>query len=313
MIEKTISLQAKPFLKWAGGKTQLLSDIEKALPNDLKNTDNLTYIEPFVGSGAVMFWFLKRYKNVKRAIINDINSNLTNAYHVIKHQPHELIALLTKYQNAYDNLASEESRRDMFLDKRLIFNEKHKDILQNTALMIFLNKTCFNGLYRVNSKNGFNVPFGKYEKPRICDSETILADSAILQNVTILNGDYANTLNYAEGSTFFYLDPPYKPLTKTASFTSYSSDMFDDSQQERLADFCHLLDLKNHSWLLSNSDVKNIEVQNDYFDDLYANFNIQRVQAKRSINSDATKRGSIYELLISNYEFMPIPQPLALF
>ena len=313
MVTTVNQLQAKPFLKWAGGKTQLLTDIEKALPKNLKTASALTYIEPFVGSGAVMFWFLKRYKNVTKAIINDINSNLTNAYETIKKQPHDLIALLSKYQNTYDNLKSEEHKREMFLDKRLAFNEKNCDTLNNTALMIFLNKTCFNGLYRVNSKNGFNVPFGKYEKPKICDVDTILADNKILQNVTILNGDYAETLRYVQDDTFFYLDPPYKPLTQTASFTSYSSDVFDDCQQERLAEFCHLLDSNNHSWLLSNSDVKNVEIHNNYFDELYSDFNIRRVQAKRSINSDATKRGQIHELLISNYQSVPIPQPLALF
>lgn len=309
---KTINhLQSKPFLKWAGGKTQLLSDIEKALPKDLQKTSRLTYIEPFVGSGAVMFWFLKRFRNVHKAIINDINPNLTNAYQVIKNQPYDLIAILSEYQNQYNDLKLEEDRRKLFIDKRLEFNGDNVDILRNTALLIFLNKTCFNGLYRVNSKNIFNVPFGKYEKPNICDAETILANSKILQNVTILNGDYAETLYHAEENTFFYLDPPYKPLTKTASFTSYSSDIFDDRQQERLANFCRLLNAKNYSWLLSNSDIKNVEIHNNYFDDLYSDFNIQRVQAKRSINSDATKRGLIYELLITNYQ--AIPQPLVLF
>ena len=174
--------------------------------------------------------------------------------------------------------------------------------MTGTALLIFLNKTCYNGLYRVNRKNEFNVPFGRYKNPRICDSETILTDSTLLQKVTILNIDFEETLKYTEPDTFFYFDPPYKPISKTSSFTSYASCAFDDSEQERLARFCRKLDENDFEWILSNSDLKNTERKNEYFDHLYKGFNINRIRAKRYINSVSTKRGEIFELLITNYQ-----------
>jgi DNA adenine methylase len=295
----TSSINAKPFLKWAGGKSQLISAIEATLPQNISKKEELTYIEPFVGSGAVLFWFLKKY-TVKQAVICDVNLKLIATYRVIQQQPNELINQLSMLQNHYQNLKTEEARRALFLEKRLEFNSANND-LDTATLFIFLNKTCFNGLYRVNSRNGFNVPFGKYENPKICDPLSILADSQLLQKVKILCADYSETLQYATENTFFYFDPPYKPLSKTSSFNAYATDTFNDAQQERLAVFCQSLDKQGHNWLLSNSDLRNIEGENNYFDNLYADFNIQRVKAKRSINSDATKRGEINELLISNY------------
>jgi DNA adenine methylase len=295
----TTSINAKPFLKWAGGKSQLISAIEATLPHNISKKKELTYIEPFVGSGAILFWFLKKYA-VKKAVICDVNSKLIDTYRAIQKQPNELIHQLSTLQTYYQNLKTEEARRAFFLEKRLKFNGTC-DELETATLFIFLNKTCFNGLYRVNSRNGFNVPFGKYDNPKICDPLTILADSALLQKVEILCSDYSETLQYATENTFFYFDPPYKPLSKTASFNAYATDCFNDAQQERLAVFCQNLDQKGHDWLLSNSDLRNIEGENNYFDNLYSDFNIQRVKAKRSINSDATKRGEINELLISNY------------
>jgi DNA adenine methylase len=295
----TTSINAKPFLKWAGGKSQLISAIEATLPQNISKKKELTYIEPFVGSGAVLFWFLKKYA-VRKAVICDVNSKLIDTYRVIQKQPNELIHQLSTLQTHYQNLTTEEARREFFLEKRLRFNGICNE-LETATLFIFLNKTCFNGLYRVNSRNGFNVPFGKYDNPKICDPLTILADSALLQKVEILCSDYSETLQYATENTFFYFDPPYKPLSKTASFNAYATDCFNDAQQERLAVFCQNLDQKGHDWLLSNSDLRNIEGENNYFDNLYSDFNIQRVKAKRSINSDATKRGEINELLISNY------------
>lgn len=294
--------KAKPFLKWAGGKTQLIPSIQNALPEELANIDDLTYIEPFVGSGAVMFWALRTYPNIKRAIINDINSDLTQAYQVIKEKPHELISCLAVIQKEYYRLQTEEERRAYFLEKRVVFNTRKLDPVKNTCLLIFLNKTCFNGLYRVNSKNEFNVPFGKHITPKICDSETILADSELLQKVTILNGDFEGTAVYATQNTIFYFDPPYKPISTTASFNSYAKEGFNDDEQIRLVNFCKLLDYKGCYWLLSNSDVKNLDENNDFFDNLYSSFIIERVKAKRAINSVGAKRGEIFELLISNYE-----------
>ncbi len=295
-------MNAKPFLKWAGGKGQLISSIEAALPKDLKQRKQITYIEPFVGSGAVLFRFLQKFPQAT-AIINDVNTDLTKAYLMIKDNPVALIDALRIIQSFYYKLSNEEARQIFFLDKRKEFNSRHLSDLDNTALLIFLNRTCFNGLYRVNSKNHFNVPFGKYNKPKICDPETILADSTILQRVTILNGDYTKTLDYAKKGTFFYFDPPYKPISKTSSFNSYAKDAFDDAEQARLKKFCDKLSSKNYQWLLSNSDPKNINPADNFFDDLYSGESIfiERIKAKRVINSNSSKRGEIYELLISNY------------
>lgn len=302
-ILSQITVSAKPFLKWAGGKTQLISAIEAALPLDLVKKEKFTYIEPFIGSGAIMFWFLQRFPNVDKAIINDINPDLTKAYVTIKESPFILIDALQKKQDTYYGLKTEKDRKSFFLEMRHEFNSRDLSPLDNTVLLIFLNKTCFNGLYRVNSKNQFNVPFGRYNNPKICDAETIAASSMLLQKVTILNGDYQDTVKLATGDTLFYLDPPYRPLSKTASFNAYVKNTFDDAEQRRLRQFCEALSAKKYWWLLSNSDPKNINPEDNFFDDLYsgADMSIQRVKATRRINSDSTKRGEIYELLISNY------------
>jgi DNA adenine methylase len=305
-----LSVGAKPFLKWAGGKSQLIPAISKALPLDINERKSLTYVEPFVGSGAVMFWFLQRFPNVQKAIINDINPDLYKAYTVIKQSPEILIKALTKIQGEYRSLKSEEDRRKFFLEKRHEFNLRNLDDVHNTTLLVFLNKTCFNGLYRVNSGNGFNVPFGKYENPNICDAVTIRANSQLLQKVTIINDDYTRTLENLEEKAFFYFDPPYKPISKTSSFNAYSANTFDDSEQERLAAFCRRIDSIGHEWILSNSDLKNVDIENHYFENLYNGFEINRVKAKRFINSDSTKRGHILELLITNYATIAELNPL---
>jgi DNA adenine methylase len=293
---------AKPFLKWAGGKRQLIPSIQAALPKGLSEKKNLTYIEPFIGSGAVMFWFLRSFPNVTKAVINDINPHLTEAYITIRDNPKQLIGILEKIQKKYFGYKTEEERKNYFLEQRSIFNTIKHGPIKNTSLLIFLNRTCYNGLYRVNSKNGFNVPFGKYANPKICDRKTILADSALLQKVIILNGDYKDTLRYATKHTFFYFDPPYKPISATASFNSYSKGAFDDTEQARLKNFCEQISSKDYHWLLSNSDLKNTNNGNNFFDDLYTDYFIERVKAKRNINSVGAKRGEIFELLITNYE-----------
>lgn len=298
------NITAKPFLKWAGGKSQLINAISKSLPEIFYTEKSITYIEPFIGSGAMLFWFLKTFPNIQHAIINDINPDLYKAYSTIKREPKNLIDLLSLLQIKYFSLKDEESRRSFFMEKRELFNTRNLDSLQNTSLLIFLNRTCFNGLYRVNSKGLFNVPFGKYNNPKICDPKTILADSKILQRVTILNADYSETLKHANlHNTFFYFDPPYKPINKTSSFNAYAAGCFNDSEQERLKYFCTEIDNLGHLWLLSNSDLKNMDENNAYFDLLYKDFKISRVLASRRINSNATKRGEIFELLISNYNY----------
>lgn len=297
---------AKPFLKWAGGKTQLISDIEKTLPKDISK-NKLTYIEPFVGSGAVLFWMLNNFPNFKKAIINDINEDLINTYRTIASKPKELVSILQTLQNEFHGLeGQDEAKKEYYYSKRELYNKRKEEQSGQAALFIFLNRTCFNGLYRVNRKNEYNVPMGSYKRPTICDKENILAVSQALQKVEILCGDYEETLNYADDNTLFYFDPPYKPLSETSSFNSYAKDEFNDAEQIRLRDFCHKLDTLNHTWILSNSDVKGKDENDSFFDDLYSDFTIQRVDARRSINANPEKRGALKELLITNYQTIEI-------
>lgn len=291
---------AKPFLKWAGGKTQLITDIEKTIPKDLL-TSKFTYIEPFVGSGAVLFWMLNNFPKLEKAVINDINEDLINTYKTISSNPKELISILEILQNEFHNLeGNEENKKLYYYQKRELYNKRKEEQSGQAALFIFLNRTCFNGLYRVNSKNLYNVPMGGYKKPTICDKENILAVSNTLQKVEILNGDFEQTLNHADKNSLFYFDPPYKPLSETSSFNSYAKDEFNDSEQVRLKNFCSKLDALNHTWILSNSDVKGKNENDNFFDNLYSDFNIQRVDARRNINANPEKRGKLTELLITN-------------
>ena len=291
--------KAKPFIKWVGGKTQLIESIEKALREDFSEIKNVTYIEPFVGGGAVLFWILQQYPNIAKAIINDINPDLTIAYKTIKETPSELVKYLQMIQDEYLPL-DEEKRKEYYLNKRERFNTKSLETVENTALFIFLNRTCFNGLYRVNSKGLFNVPFGRYANPKICDKQTIFADSKLLQKVEILTGDFEETMKYASNYTLFYLDPPYKPLSETSSFNSYAKEDFDDNEQIRLGNFCKKIDMLGFSFILSNSDVKGKNPNDDFFDELYEQFSIKRVHATRMVNANAEKRGKLTELLITN-------------
>ena len=291
---------AKPFLKWAGGKTQLISEIEKALPFQFNNS-KFTYIEPFVGSGAILFWILNNFPNMEKAVINDINADLINTYKTIASKPKELISVLEILQNEYHSLDSKETeKKEYYYEKRELYNTRNTEKSTQAALFIFLNRTCFNGLYRVNKNNGYNVPMGSYKKPTICDIENILAVSKALQRVEILCGDYQKTLDSVNQNSIFYFDPPYKPLNATSSFNSYAKDEFNDFEQIRLRDFCTKLDMMGHQWILSNSDVKGKDMNDNFFDDLYSQFNINRVDAKRSINANPDKRGKLTELLITN-------------
>ncbi len=291
---------AKPFLKWAGGKTQLIDQIKDKLPNNIFN-EPFTYIEPFVGSGAILFWMFEQFPNMEKAVINDINKDLINCYLTIQNDVDSLINILFLWQEEYHVLASgEELKKAYYYEKRALFNQRTSEQTKQSALFIFLNRTCFNGLYRVNRKNEFNVPKGSYKKPLICNSDNLLAVSEILQRVEIISGDFEETEKYASTNTFFYFDPPYKPLTSTSSFTAYSKNGFDDDEQIRLRNFCEHLDRKGHKWILSNSDVKGKNPEDDFFDDLYKKFNINRVNARRSINANPSKRGKLTELLITN-------------
>lgn len=300
-----MSTEAKPFLKWAGGKGQLLSQLEQHLPEDLKEQE-FTYIEPFVGGGAMLFYMLQRFPNIKRAVINDINTYLITAYRVIKDSSNELIERLAELEKCYNALNGDEAKKEFFLTVRTIFNENKLDDIDRTKYLIFLNRTCFNGLYRVNAKGKFNVPFGRYLRPTICNAEVLMADSRILNqvDVVILNGDYEQTLKHiSSGLNFFYFDPPYRPLDATSSFNSYAKEDFNDDEQKRLRDFCAILNQQpNIKWMLSNSDCSARNPEDTFFENLYRDFNINRVQASRAINANPSKRGKLTELLIKNYE-----------
>ena len=210
---------------------------------------------------------------------------------------------MTEIQNAYNELHTEEARRGFFLAARDRYNEKNLDHIENTTKFIFLNRTCFNGLYRVNKKGLFNVPFGKYINPQICDPATIRLDSELLQRVEILTGDFEATLEHVgDGYNFFYFDPPYRPLNATSSFNSYSKEDFNDEEQIRLRDFCARLNGRlGIGWMLSNADCSAKNPEDTFFEDIYNDFFINRVFASRAINANPSKRGKLTELLICNY------------
>ena len=277
----------------------MLSEVQKVLPPNLASRKHLIYVEPFVGGGAVLFWILQQYPNIEHAIINDINSELICTYRVIKSDVASLISELDILQTDYLSLDS-DGRKEYFLDKRDVFNSKSTASVETAALFIFLNRTCFNGLYRVNSRGLFNVPHGKYSSPRICDKDNLRAVSRLLQKVDILCGDFTNTGYYAGRDTLYYFDPPYKPVNETSSFTSYSKDRFDDAEQIRLRDFCNQISEAGAMFILSNSDPEVDNPSGNFFDAIYNQYFIKRVSAVRMINSDPNGRGNVSEIMISN-------------
>ena len=298
---KTASKMAKPFLKWVGGKGQLIEQLDAQLPADFSNWDDVTYIEPFVGGGAMLFYMLQRYPNIQHAVINDVNADLMLCYRTVRDMPEELITSLTEIQDAYYALQSEEGRKEFFHAVRDRYNEKNLDPLENTTMFFFLNRTCYNGLYRVNKKGMFNVPFGKYTNPQICDPATIRKDSELLQHVEIMTGDFEATFNHAHGNTLFYFDPPYRPLSDTSSFNDYTKESFNDDAQIRLKEYCDRINEAGFRFMLSNSDCKGKNEADNFFDALYGAYNIERVWASRSINSNPSKRGKLTEILVHNY------------
>lgn len=294
-------VNAKPFIKWVGGKSQLIEQLDAQLPADFDSLEDVTYIEPFVGGGAILFYMLQHYPNINHAIINDINPDLITCYRTVRDNPKELIASLQDIENTYLSLNTEEARKEFFMVVRNRYNEKNLDPIENTTKFFFLNKTCFNGLYRVNKKGLFNVPFGRYSNPTICNPETILKDSELLQRVEILNGDFEETFKYAQGNTLFYFDPPYRPLNDTSSFNNYAKEAFNDDEQIRLKKYCDRINDAGFKFMLSNSDGKSVNGEDNFFDVLYAAYQIERVWASRSINSNPNKRGELTEILVRNY------------
>ena len=289
---------AKPFIKWVGGKTQLLPEIRQRYPENITR-----YCEPFVGGGAVLFDVLQTF-HPNEVLINDINPELINLYENIRDNCEPLIQLLEYFQTEYLE-TPEADRQNLYLGKRATYNhfieERNPEHnLEKAALFIYLNKTCFNGLYRVNRNGLFNVPFNRAKNPLICDSENIRECSQLLQNVQMHVGDYSYCRDFIDENTFVYLDPPYRPLTESSSFTSYNENGFSDVQQIELGNFITEMAHKGALIVASNSDPHNANEQDEFFDNLYADFNIERVQAARMVNSNARRRGPINELLISN-------------
>jgi DNA adenine methylase len=300
--------QVKPFLKWAGGKNQLISQMKDYFPDELLTGKINKYIEPFVGGGAVFLHIAQSYQ-VSEFFIYDLNPELILAYQTIQQNVEELIAILRDIQDKYLALNHQE-RNNYFYQIRSQFNQRKKQInfndynsewLERTAQIIFLNRTCFNGLFRVNRKGEFNVPVGRYKTPTICDRDNLRGLAKILQKTHIYQGDFSNCEKEVNKDTLVYFDPPYRPLNKTSNFNSYHSKLFDDSEQLRLRDFFYLLDNKKAKLILSNSDPKNENNNDNFFDEAYSKYQIKRIKASRFINSKGNKRGQINEILIMNY------------
>ncbi len=294
-------IPAKPFIKWAGGKGQLLPTIREFYPNELGKSIK-KYCEPMVGAGAVLFDILNTY-DMDEVYICDTNIQLINVYKVIQNNVEQLVELLLKYENEH-LMKNDEERKEYYYNQRERYNSEIQNAdetnsLIRAGLFIYLNKTCFNGLYRVNKKGLYNVPMGSYKNPKIYDKDNLERVASLLTKVTILDGDYSNVKNMVDENTFVYFDPPYRPLTKTAEFTSYNAEVFDDAEQIRLNEF--IKSISNAKVMISNSDPKNVDENDNFFDDLYDGMNINRVFANRAINSNGNNRGKISELLICNY------------
>ena len=298
-----MSTEARPFLKWAGGKSQLLNQLGAYLPQQISE-EPFTYIEPFVGGGAMLFYMLQHFCNIRKAVINDVNEDLILTYRIIKDDVEALITNLDKYEKDYLAITDQEGRSQIFYEVRERYNQHLGDSIERASQLIFLNKTCFNGLYRVNRRGQFNVPFGKYAHPTICNAKLLRADSQLLQSaqVVISQGDYAQTVQHIDSLTFVYLDPPYRPLDATSSFTAYAKGDFNDDDQRALAAFCHQLSERGCFWMESNADCSAKNPNDTFFEDLYADYKIERVYASRFINANPEKRGKLTELLIKNYE-----------
>lgn len=294
----------KPFVKWAGGKTQLLPILLENFQYECK-----IYVEAFIGGGALFLTILDNLEEtqIEKIIINDINKKLITTYEVIRDNINNLIYELKNIENSYNSLETLEEKENLFYQIRDEFNLNNIDSLKIAKDFIFLNKTCFNGLYRENSKGRFNVPFGKKEKASIFDEENLLLLSQKLnlekngkKIVEIRQGDFFSLEKEISSETFFYLDPPYRPITKNG-FTDYNKSSFNDDTQKKLAEFCNKINQAGGKFLLSNSDSKVSDVNDNFFDDLYKNYCIERVEARRNINSKGNGRGKINEILVKNY------------
>lgn len=298
----------KPVLKWVGGKSQLIDEIINNLPSEEIRKNITTYVEPFIGGGAVMISLLQYFPNLKNVIIADYNKELINFYNVIKNYPEQLIKSINTI--CWDYTKEDNDPEKFFYNIREVYNgikNTNYNIdftlsIQMATYFVFLNKTCYNGLYRENQKGGFNVPWNKNKEPFI-SSEDIKDLSELFNkyNVQIIHQSYTDTLKDISENTFVYMDPPYRPINKTSSFTAYTKSGFNDNNQIELAEFCDSINNIGSYFMLSNSDPHNTDETDNFFDDLYKNYNINRVYANRNINSNGAARGKISELLITNY------------
>lgn len=294
---------AKPFLKWAGGKRQLISEIEKRLPSEINEFE--TYVEPFIGGGALLFHMLENY-NFKQIHISDINLELVLCYRQLQSSVNDVISSLEKLVDEFPSTTEDRSNyfykiRDLWNSNLDIESMTDEERSLRVAQMIFLNKTCFNGLFRLNRSGKFNVPTGRYKNPSFPSAESLKEVNQALKGVIIHHASYEKCLEWVDDKSFVYFDPPYRPLSKTSSFISYSKGDFNDDNQTELASLIKELHKKNVSFLLSNSDPKNTVKDDEFFDELYSDFKIDRVFASRAINSNPDRRGKISELLIKNY------------
>ncbi len=297
-------MEAKPFVKWAGGKGNLLQQLEALLPDDFDDWNNVTYIEPFVGGGAMLFYMLQNHNCIKKAVINDINPDLIRCYELVAYAPQTLIESLKEIEDRFYSV-DVSSRKEVYYSYRNVYNWEEVNPDERAALFIFLNHTCYNGLYRVNASGKFNVPCGRYRRPIICNEELIMKDHELLNSVELViryPGDYKlvrqnlsrNNIN------FIYLDPPYRPLSETSYFKEYSNSPFGDEQQIELKHFCDKLSILGCQIMLSNSDSKDEEGKS-FFEGLFDGYQIERVLAHRFINATPEKRAKLKEVVIRNY------------
>lgn len=308
--KKGNKINAKPFVKWAGGKTQILDELAQRLPVNIKNNQIIDrYIEPFVGGGA-LFFFLKSRYTIKEAYLLDNNKDLMVCFKVIQNNPKELIKKLKRKENRYLRKTNEKRRayyyriRKRFNNQQQKFDNNHysDEWIKRAAYLIFLNKTCFNGLYRLNTKGEFNVPYGKHKNLTIVGRKNIFAINQALKNTKIYCTDFTRCKKYVREGTLVYFDPPYRPLSITSKFTGFTTERFTDDDQRRLAAFYRELAKRKDVYLmLSNSDPKNEDQNDDFFDKLYKGFRINRISAKRIISCKGSGRGKISELVILNY------------
>lgn len=299
---------ARPFIKWAGGKRQILDELLSRLPPGLEEGRITSYVEPFLGAGAMFFSLAQRYR-LERVVLSDLNPDLLLVYRTIARDVESLISSLKELERRYEGLEGQERAR-MYYRVRERFNLERTEridrnlAIRRSAMLIFLNRTCYNGLYRVNSQGEFNVPFGRYRRPCICDEANLHSVSRLLEGVELRVGDFTACEDAVSGGTFVYLDPPYHPLGGSSHFTSYSPGGFGEEDQRRLAGFFRRMDARGAALMLSNSDPRNRDPDDSFFEELYDGYWIERIRARRAISCMKEGRGEISELVITNYPLL---------